>query len=157
MAGNQLIICYIIWADKYTHETFQSSFPRLHIEFTFFPFKNDTRKRFLLLWVNLFDKYLIRKYVCSMRGGAVCIILSNATDAVCTTYVQLLLLATLQFCQNHWASNISFSTRTEMKLRVCAFLLCFLVMVKAMPQFSEKQVESLAFIRLNPCERAIWR
>ena len=30
-----------------THETFQSSFPRLHIEFTFFPFKNDTRKRFL--------------------------------------------------------------------------------------------------------------
>jgi len=32
----------------------------------------------------------------------------------------------------------------------------FLLSTTITAQFSEEQIESLAFIRLNPCERAIW-
>ena len=44
-----------------------------------------------------------------------------------------------------------------MKLFISIFSCLVLSTVNSMPQFSEKQIESLAFIRLNPCERAIWR
>ena len=156
MAGNQLIICYIIWRMK----PFKAASPDCTLNSHFSPSRMIQEKDFFyfesicLINISFANMYA----VCGEAQCASFYLMPLMLFVLqYTTYVQLLLLATLQFCQNHWASNISFSTRTEMKLRVCAFLLCFLVMVKAMPQFSEKQVESLAFIRLNPCERAIWR
>ena len=38
-----------------------------------------------------------------------------------------------------------------------AFITLLSALALSKAQFSEKQLERLAFVRLNPCERAIWR
>ena len=45
----------------------------------------------------------------------------------------------------------------KMKMKTFEFLAFLAILSTVKAQFTEEQIESLAFIRLNPCERAIWR
>ena len=60
--------------------------------------------------------------------------------------------------RSHTVKHIT-NIQNNKKMQSWAFALTFAFGLLALSQarFTEEQIESLALIRLNPCERAIWR